>query len=258
MFKNAGTTFDWSLHHCLGEAFMDHRDDDAMRRGAAYLEPYLREHPHIQALSSHWITFPLPHMPDSELHLVLFLRDPIERIRSVYDFERRQQGVDTPGSKQAKALGFLDYVRWQLEPMPGPVVKNFHTRYCSGNYLGEDLEALYAAAVVTIESTPLLGLVDRYDESMVLFEYHLLDTFPHLDLAYQRQNSSSDESLGAVQRRRVVERELEPIMDAVLAANHYDLQLYALAQRRFEDTLARVPNLKQRLQQFQKRNRALR
>ncbi|MCZ6830438.1 MAG: hypothetical protein O7F73_12795 [Gammaproteobacteria bacterium] len=257
MFKNAGSTFDWSLQRCLGDAFMDHRDDDAMRQGATYLEPFLREQPQLQAMSSHWITFPLPQMADLELHLTLFLRDPIERIRSVYNFERRQQPANTPGSKKAREVGFLDYVRWQLQPMPGPVVKDFHTRYCSGNYLGEDLGELYELAVATLESTPLLGLVHRYDESMVLFEYLLQEQFPQLDLAYQRQNSSVDEALTVAQRRQAVERELEPVMDEVRAANRHDLQLYKMAEARFEVALAAVPDLERRLQQLHIRNRAL-
>jgi hypothetical protein len=257
LFKNAGTTFDWSLRRCLGECFMDHRDDDAMRRGAEYLVPFLREQPQLRALSSHWLAFPLPGDPGLDLHLALFLRDPIERIASVYNFERRQQGVDTPGSKKAKELGFLDYVRWQLQPMPGPVVKDFHTRYLSGDYLGEDLEVLYEKALLTLGSTPLVGLVHRYDESMVLFESLLRGSFPELDLAYRRQNSSGEESHDPDRRRAEVERQLEPVMEQVVEANRYDLQLFALAEKRFEQALNAVPHLEQRLQGLRERNRAL-
>ena len=63
MFKNAGTSFDWSLRRSFGDAFIEHHDDDAMRKGADYLEPFLLDRPHIKALSSHWITFPLPIPP---------------------------------------------------------------------------------------------------------------------------------------------------------------------------------------------------
>lgn len=257
MFKNAGTTFDWSLQRSLGEGFMDHRDDDAMRAGAGYLEGFLREHPRLRALSSHWIGFPLPEAEELDLQLALFLRDPIERIRSVYNFERRQEPATTPGSKKAKELGFLDYVRWQLQPMPGPVVKNFHTRYCSGDYLGQDLEELYDRATKTLDSTPLLGLVHRYDESMVLFEHLLRDSFPRLDLAYRRQNSSEGVALEREQGRLAVEAELEPVMEEVLAANAWDLRLMQRAEARFEQLLAEVPNLDQRLQALRERNEAL-
>ena len=258
MFKNAGTTFDWSLERCLGKGFVDHRDDEAMGQGAQYLEAFVRARPQLVALSSHWPGLPPPQLPGIDLHLVLFLRDPIERIRSVYNFERRQQPANTPGSKKAKELGFLDYVRWQLQPMPGPAIKNFHTRYCSGNYLGGNLDVLYERAQSLLRATPLLGLVHRYDESAVLFEYLLEQTFPRLDLAYRRQNSSVGDGMDFERRRASVERELEPILHEVLAANRYDLKLFALAQARFQRALAEIPDLDLRLRRLRDRNRALR
>ena len=84
------------------------------------------------------------------------------------------------------------------------------------------------------------------------------DSFPQLDLAYQRQNSSADESLSASQRRQAIEQELAPILEEVLAANCHDLQLFAQAEARFEQALAAVPDLEQRLQQLRERNRVLR
>jgi hypothetical protein len=257
MFKNAGTSFDWSLRRCFGDTFVEHHDDDAMRRGADYLEPFLQDQPHIKALSSHWITFPLPTPPTLECHLAMFFRDPIERMRSVYNFERRQLPAETPGSKKAKELNFLDYMRWQLQPMPGPVVKNFHTRYCSGNYLGEDLEGMYELALATVESTPLVGLVHRYDESIVLFEYLLHEKLPGLDLAYKRQNSSDDTDSTLEQRRQAVLSELAPMETDIIEANEYDLRLYELVTSRFERALSQVPDVPARLNELARRNAML-
>jgi hypothetical protein len=257
MFKNAGTSFDWSLRRSFGDTFIEHHDDDAMRKGAGYLEAFLLDRPNIKALSSHWITFPLPTPPALNCHLAMFFRDPIERMRSVYNFERRQLPAATPGSKKAKELSFLDYMRWQLQPMPGPVVKNFHTRYCSGNYLGEDLDELYELALATVESTPLLGLVHRYDESIVLFEYLLRETFPGLDLAYLRQNSSNETDSTLKQRRQSVLSELAPLQADIIRANEYDLRLYELVVNRFEFALSQVPDVPARLRELARRNAIL-
>jgi hypothetical protein len=256
MFKNAGTTFDWSLQRSFKNGFLDHRDDDSMRRGADYLAPYLLGRPHIRALSSHWVSFPLPRLASLDIHLALFFRHPIERIRSVYTFERQQQGA-APGNRQARDLGFLDYVRWRLQPGVGPVIRNFHTRYCSGRYMDEDIERQYEQAIATVESTPLLGLVHRYDESMVLFEYHLQGVFPEIDLSWKLQNSSVTELAGGCDKRRTTETDLEPIMQQVIAANAYDLKLYAAAESRFEQALAEVPDLALRLQRMRSRGEAL-
>lgn len=257
MFKNAGSTFDWSLHRSFGSAFLDHRDDDAMKEGASYLGSLLEREQGLKAISSHWIGFPLPELDSIDIHLAMFFRDPIERIRSVYNFERKQEPASTPGAKKAKELGFLEYVKWRLQLAPGPAIKNFQTRYCSGNYFGESLDQMFESSLGTIESTPLLGLVDRYDESMVLFEYYLSEVFPDVDLAWRRQNISSGQVSTSAERRRAVEDDLEPILEQVMTSNQYDLQLYKLVEEKFDRALAGVPNLDSRLQEMQSRNGAL-
>jgi len=257
IFKNAGSTFDWSLQRCLGDGFVDHRDDDAMREGAAYLGPYLLDRPRLRALSSHWITFPLPQIDAIDIRLAIFFRHPLERIRSVYTFERQQQGVNNPGTEHARKLGFVDYVRWRLQPGVGPVIRNFHTRYCSGRYTGKDFEEVYDSAIATIESTPLLGLVHRYDESMVLFEYHLQNIFPDIDLSWKLQNSSVGDPASSAEKIRTAERDLEPVMEQVVAANSHDLKLYAEVESRFEQALGCVPDLQLRLQDLRSRSELL-
>jgi hypothetical protein len=257
LFKNAGSTFDWSLRRSFGDAFTDHRDDDAMRRGAQYLGPYIQERPQLRALSSHWLTFPLPQLADVDIQLAMFFRDPIERVRSVYNFERQQQGVDSPGVRQARALGFVDYVRWRLQDGVGPVINNYHTRYCSGVYMGGDLEQKYDLAVATIESTPLLGLVHRYEESVILFEYHLQSLFPDLDLSWRIQNSNEEQAVTGTEKRRTTERDLDAIMEELVAANRYDLRLYALVEARFDKALGEIGDVVLRLQDLRARNEML-
>ena len=258
LFKNAGTTFDWSLRRSFGDAFVDHRQDEEMQRGAVYLSSWLAANVRCRAISSHWITPPLPHMPGTDLSLCLLLRDPVERMRSVYQFERRQQGVDSPGSIRAKQMNFAEYMAWQMQPMPGPVVKNYQVRYCSGDYLGTDLAAMYQRARALLLGTRSLGLVHRYDESMVLFEHQLRPRFPNLDLSYRRQNVLTAAGGDVASDRQSVLAELADIRDLVLEQNRYDLQLFAVAEQRFEQLLAGVPDLQQRLADLRRRNQRLR
>jgi len=59
------------------------------------------------------------------------LRHPIERIRSVYDFERKQRGR-TPGSRAAKSKSFRDYVAWRMTPAVAHTIRNYQTLYLAG------------------------------------------------------------------------------------------------------------------------------
>ena len=243
LFKNAGSTFDWSLRRSFGERFVDHGEDDAMRRGSAYLGPYLEAQVQLQALSSHWITFPLPELRRTHLHLALFFREPLERVRSVYDFERRQLPADTRGARKAKEVGFGDYVRWSLEPQQGPVIRNFHTRCCSGDFLGDDPVELYEKAVTTLYSTQCLGLVHRYDESVVLFEHLLSEHFPDLDLSYLPQNVAGGTEGTVEHRRQAVLAELREGAEELLIANQFDLRLHALVERNLSTTMGHSTGL---------------
>ena len=226
LFKNAGSTLDWSLQRQFGDRFVGHRDDDNMRRGAPYLKPYLEAHQEISALSSHHIRFPLPVSEDFHLLPLISLRHPIDRARSVYDFERRQE-ANTPGAIQAKKLSFADYVRWRMQPDVAPTIRNFHCSVCTSNFDTVIGEQAYIDSVAMLLATPLLVIVERYDESMILLEHELEKYFPDIDLSYIRQNETFGREIELVQRIESVFEQLGPELTVEFREkNHWDMRLY--------------------------------
>ena len=115
LFKNAGTTLDWSLRSYFGNRFFEHTDNANMRTGAAYLGPYLSEHETLSAVSSHHVRLPLPVLEGVRILPAILLRHPIDRAGSVYAFELRQDS-NTPGAVNAKKMTFPEYVSWRMEP----------------------------------------------------------------------------------------------------------------------------------------------
>src|SRR5688572_13631090 len=98
-FKNAGTSLDRLLELNYGRRWGTLEGPVARRR----LEPealraHLEAHPEIEALSSHTALMN-PAVADADLQLfpLVLLRNPLDRIRSAYNFERKQQ-VGTPGA----------------------------------------------------------------------------------------------------------------------------------------------------------------
>ena len=256
MFKNAGTTLDWSLRRCFGAELDDHRDDEAMRNGGSYLSHYLRDQPHISALSSHWL--PIPPILDPAIcgTVLMLLRNPLERSRSVFNFEKTQIG-NSVGNLKARELPFKDYIRWRLEPGTGPVIKNFHTRFCSGDYFGNDIETLFAQAKTNLDAIPLVGMVHRYAESMVLFEAGLRRSFPNIDLSWQVQNTSQSISEPLSTRIEAMEQELGDVFHALIEANQYDIALFKYAEERFERELAKITDVAERIAAINQRNKLL-
>jgi GT2 family glycosyltransferase/predicted nucleic acid-binding Zn-ribbon protein len=253
LFKNAGTTLDWSLQRQFGTAFVDHRDDENMQRGAAYLKPYLETQRQLSAISSHHIRFPLPVSEKLELLPVISLRHPIDRARSVYEFERRQDAT-TPGAIHAKKLSFADYVRWRMQPEVSPAIRNFHCSFCTSNFDSVIDEQAYLDSVAMLIRTPLLVIVERYDESMILLEDRLNQYFPDIDLSYIRQNETFGREVNLVERIQQVFDDLGPELTVEFREkNHWDMKLYENALAILGERLGSLGNVEQLLGNIQAR-----
>ena len=263
IFKNAGTTFDWSLERSFGEDFLDHRDDKVMReRGRSHLGGIIDERPSLRALSSHFLCFPFPDRVDLHYHPVFFLRHPVERFRSVYAFER-QQNAATPGARMAKEKSFAEYVEWRLRDNVPRTIRNYQLSNLTGghNYppRGPVPECWREIARQRLEETACVGVVDRYDESVVVFEAALQKHFPGLDLAYVRQNVTQTDAAARLDERVAQTlAELGPLADDALEANALDLELYEAANGKLDAALARLPDSEQRLEAFRQRCERLR
>ncbi len=285
IFKNAGSSLDWALRRNFGGAFLDHRDDKAMQRGAAYLGPLLEANPALRALSSHRVVFPLPQVPGARLVPAFLIRNPIERAYSVYQFDRVRR-IRTPAARMAKKLDFRNYVAWRLESSVSRVIRNFQTNYCTGllgakeRQLDEtDLEA----AKATLKSTPMVGLVEQFDESMVVFEQALRSYFPHIDLAYIHQNAGQELArakhglIGALVSRLIARPTSIPndslvgpdsstvlqmlgpdLAGKLVQRNALDAALHAWSANLLRSRLEQITGWEQRLQDFRERCASLR
>lgn len=254
MFKNAGTTLDWIFERNFGKQFVDHRDDEAMRTGASYLRRYIEQHPVLKALSSHHVRLPLPEIPGTVLLPVFLLRHPLDRVESVYRFER-QQRADTPGARYAKKHSFKEYVAWRLDQNVGATIRNFQVRNCSGwHKRGEPGENELNIAVETLERNPLVGVVERFDESVVLMGCELERHFGAFDTAYVVQNSGNRTATSLTDRLQRIERSLtKPLMDELVRHNELDLQLYSEAMRLLDERMRRNDDFDRRIDEHRRR-----
>ena len=261
IFKNAGTTFDWSLHNNFGEGFLDHREDVLMRRdGCNHLRDLVNTTPGLNAISSHSMTRSLPRLPGVEFMPAYILRHPIARIRSVYTFERRQL-ANTPGARAAKLKNFRDYVGWRMQADVARTIRNYQTVYLAGRHgatADADIAArFFAQALENLGSSPLVGTVEDYDRTMVLFEETLKTRFPQIDLSYIAQNVSggkippgSDTGDEAVAR---ILTDLGGLQKQVIDENSFDLALYQAAVHRMNSRVDQIADFTDKLADFRAR-----
>jgi hypothetical protein len=182
IYKNAGMSIEDSLDRSFGERFC--RLDTADQNGCvtnADLLAYLNGNARVQALSSHQIRYPIPTARGFFFFDLCFLRDPLDRIRSIYDYSRLKPVEGDPVSELADRFDLGGFVEQLLTRMPrwGCDVQ---ARFLAGG--ADDPQPLgrsqMALALRTVLQTSFLGVVDRFEQSLATGEYFLRAVFPAL------------------------------------------------------------------------------
>ncbi len=161
-------------------------------------------------------------------------------------------------NKTLNGRSLNDYVAKFCE---GPLC-NYHTSQLSPQDLDADQESrpggrgwIPRPELIDLQrQDPFLGLVERYDESIVALEYQLELLGQPLDLAYPGAMNTTVASGKAAD----LEAGDADLRQQFLAAAALDVQLHRQAGARLEQQLAAIPNLAERLLRFQERRQQLR
>jgi len=256
IFRNAGSTITWALRKCFGEAFFDFRRlMDLGVKGAHDVPRMLRGFPFLKAFEVHHYFFGTLRVEGYSVHNIVFLRNPIDRLRSTYDFVRaKPQGQKLGAVALATDLrGFIEYL---LSIKPPIHVENPQTRIILGAMKRrprpEDLEPVKD----TLLGVEVLGLVERFDDCMVLAEAVLAPYFPGVDLAYVKQNAAP------ARKESLLERDLdfrsavgEDIYAQIVAMNQLDFALVSAVEEEISRRISLLPNFEQCKRDFQARCR---
>jgi hypothetical protein len=177
IMKNGGSTFNEILERNFGEGLVRWYPDDnsAFKTTAEEMDAFVRAHSDAQAMASHKLRYPLPPLPGVEYRYVTFLRHPVERAVSLYFHERLRY---PPGSGHRSELPIDEYLL-QLRRTGW-----FGNWQCRQLHLSAELEKAKEA----LASCACVGLVERYDASLVLAAYSL--GLPRRTLVQLRMNVS--------------------------------------------------------------------
>ncbi len=201
--KAAGSTTIDVLRRSFGRK---HGDSEPMRRNwsihsdcfsAADLRRMELVYGRLESVSGHGIK-PCSDLESHrrDLRYLTLLRQPIERCISHYQYQRLRMG---------KSVAFEEWIE-------DPRYRNFQVRKIAGT---EDLDE---AVRILEQKVSFTGLVERFDESLVLMRAQFSDT--PLDIRYRKKNVASDRSIESGIKRD------EGKMAALRRANDLDLQFY--------------------------------
>ncbi|MFM2309867.1 MAG: hypothetical protein RLY87_1989 [Chloroflexota bacterium] len=246
LFKNAGSTVDHILEReCAGHFGQIEGEHPWSVLGDDEMTTYLDAHPHIHCVTSHQATLYTQVPAHLQVFPIMFLRHPIDRAHSVYEYEKRQTGSTSHGSRKAKELDFDAYVQWRLSPEGGAVIRNFQSRCVSGRrnpalaqqMNDQQMQRISRERIATME---FIGIVERFDDSVRLMQRYLEAFRPGMNYHYERVNSSAGRASTIEERLAVIQNQLSaPTYDLLLQHNRIDLEIYEVALQHFDSLLKR-------------------
>jgi hypothetical protein len=241
IFKNAGTSLEMMLQDAWGERVgrLEAPKPWQVLFGVQ-LRSYLALHEELVAVTSHTLRPPLPFRPDWKIFPLVFLRHPLDRAASVYEFERSQE-LDTPGSLHARGRTFEEYLQWRLGPQGETVIKNAQVlSLCRLQLTAADPQKVAATEQDLAEATGFLsglrvvGLVERFRESVESMQGWLAPSFPQLSLDTRRENSARPVRPLEDKLREIQGKLSEGTYRRLEEENLLDLKLYRWAEGRLE------------------------
>ncbi len=238
VFKNAGSTIEEILARSFFEQFA--RLDVAT---SAEVLSFLENNPHIRALSSHQIRYPLPTAPGYVFFDLCFLRDPLDRIRSMYQYLREKPSAGEPVSDLANQTDLGGFIAGLVERLP-EWASDVQVNLLAHRSVNDDppQKEHLDLAIDTMLKTSWLGVVDRFNESLIAGQHFLIPVFPSLDCVRSRPSTSRARKFPScrtfVPRRSTAE---------LLRRNALDLELLKRARAEVKRRFEMVPDHAARL-----------
>jgi hypothetical protein len=234
IFKNAGSSLDQTLRANFGKSWASMESSGpGVRVPRAEVLQYVRAHPTAAAISSHTIAMPVLEDPDLHVIAVTLLRHPMERARSIWEYNRRRVD-DVPKGRLAKRLGLAEYLELGLEPNSAgdPSVGGHQTRWLSRDVPGS---TPLDRARTALAGFAVVGVVEEYPESLQRLQRAAGPWFPELKLRVWRVNAKPDSVRDRLLQRIGREESLQDRLRALRRRIGHDL--YGRLERANRDDL---------------------
>jgi hypothetical protein len=226
IFKNAGTSFDQTLSDNFGAQWSTlEAPAGDQRLSPADVAAHLVKNPGIRALSSHTAALPPPTVEDTTILAVTFVRHPLDRARSVYDYERLQAGDNREATVAAREMEFPDYLAWRLDRSDrggDPTISNFQALVLARAGEGE---SLLERAMSAVDRLAFVGLVEEYERSLARLQERLRPAFLDLRLSAYRLNVTEPTN-ELPERLSLLRERAGRAYERLSQANAIDLQIW--------------------------------
>jgi hypothetical protein len=233
LFKNAGTSIDELLkanfpRHWVSREF----NADQQNANISQVEQWILQEKNAVAFSSHTAMLPPPDLKDIKIFPIIFVRHPIDRIASAYNFEKNQGG-DNFGSVLARHTTLAGYIEVLLSFRHSSQCRNFQINRLAQMVRGAGGDQT-ALALQALETLPFIGLVGEFDESIKRLSTWLSPHFPEFRPIVVAKNVNRDRTVSLEQKLEQIRVSIGDACYARLVeANGGDLALFNEVKTRF-------------------------
>jgi len=258
IMKNAGSTIASVLGREFGAGFADL--DTQSANGLltpADLQAHLAANPHIRALTSHQIRLPAPDTDSIIVFECCFLREPIDRLVSLFSYLRKAGDATALGAL-AVAHGLAGFFAGLLDRFPHMVLNPQTTIVANGGrFTRPPDEDDCARGIQMMRKLAVPGVVSRFEESLAAAEYFLQPAFPDLRLHYASQNVSRLPMADQERDREIREALGEGMYREVARLNELDMRLFRATEQEVERRVGLVPDFARRVADLKQRCAAM-
>jgi hypothetical protein len=190
---------------------------------------FVKERPNIVAISSHHFFPPVPEIEGIQFHEVLILRNPLDRLRSMYDFFRRMQATENPLTVEAKRLTLPAFLELLIQIRPNLVTNaQVNAIVNRGGRFPDQGDA--DRALRFLRSVAAVGVVEAFDVFALSAEHSLRAVFPGCDFSYVPENISPRRKGDLQSRLRQLANECgQDLYQKIVSLNQYDTNLVEAA-----------------------------
>ena len=243
IFKNAGSSIDHSLRASFGERWGTVEGEFPWSTlSERKVVEFLNAYPNYCAISSHQARILRTPPSDFVIFPIILIRNPIDRIGSCYEYERVTNS-SLPSSVAAQK-GIRHYVEFCLnhdDKYSTQTIRNYQTLHLSTALEGPgDPRKVLADdsdlkdAMEYINSIPVFGLVEKFNDSLELFKKWLSPFFPSLIFYAVKVNSTARSGESFTERIASIRVSLgERLWERVNQENVLDVALYEFAVKKF-------------------------
>lgn len=231
-FKNAGTSLDSEFKKNVQQGqWVTQEFPGLLEENRIQVANWVEREKQAVVFSSHTAHFPTPQLDGIEVLPVVFVRHPIDRIASIYAFERKQ-GAENFGSVLARNTHLAGYIECRLAIPRDRLCRNFHAHKFCLNY-PPDAGDEQTRAQKALAELPFVGVVDRFGQSLEKLEQWLASEGFSMKLRPVQENVSRNLNQTLEERLDQIREEIGPgLYQRLLDVNREDLELYEAACRK--------------------------